>query len=112
MARSRKKMTEDDLARAISSQIDDAKAFDGSDRSKDREWALKFFEGEIDIARGDRIPLMSRLLLQWGQFAHAHGLQLLAGGAALLVGLVYTLNRPQVRLALARQIQRVAVQIC
>lgn len=55
---------------------------------------------------GDRIPLMSRLLLQWGQFAHAHGLQLLAGGAALLVGLVYTLNRPQVRLALARQIQR------
>jgi general secretion pathway protein F len=31
---------------------------------------------------------------------------LLAGGAALLVGLVYTLNRPQVRLALARQIQR------
>jgi general secretion pathway protein F len=55
---------------------------------------------------GDRIPLMSRLLLEWGQFAHAHGLQLLAGGAALLVGLVYTLNRPQVRLALARQIQR------
>ena len=55
---------------------------------------------------GDRIPLMSRLLLQWGQFAHAHGLQLLAGGAALVMGLVYTLSRPQVRLALARQIQR------
>jgi general secretion pathway protein F len=55
---------------------------------------------------GDRIPLMSRLLLQWGQFAHAHGLQLLAGGAAFVVGLGYTLSRPQVRLALARQIQR------
>ena len=55
---------------------------------------------------GDRIPLMSRLLLEWGQFAHAHGLQLLAGGVVLVVGLVYALNRPQVRLALARQIQR------
>ena len=52
---------------------------------------------------GDRIPLMSRLLLEWGQFAHAHGLQLLAGGVVLVVGLVYTLNRPQVRMALARQ---------
>jgi general secretion pathway protein F len=55
---------------------------------------------------GDRIPLMSRLLLQWGQFAHAHGLQMLAAGAAVVVGLVYTLSRPSVRMAVALQIQR------
>ena len=30
---------------------------------------------------GDRIPLMSRLLLQWGQFANAHWLALLGGAA-------------------------------
>ncbi|MBC7957411.1 MAG: type II secretion system F family protein [Cytophagales bacterium] len=56
---------------------------------------------------GDRIPLMSRLLLQWGQFAHAHGLQLLAGGALALGAIIYALTRPRVRLALARLIQRI-----
>lgn len=56
---------------------------------------------------GDRIPLMSRLLLQWGQFANAHGLELLAGGVLCVAAAVYALGRPQVRLMLARQIQRI-----
>lgn len=56
---------------------------------------------------GDRIPAMSRLLLQWGQFANAHVMALLTGGGLCLVALVYALGRPSVRLALAKQIQRV-----
>ncbi len=56
---------------------------------------------------GDRIPLMSRLLLQWGQFAHAHGLQLLAGGVVLLVATGYALTREPVRLSIARLILRI-----
>ena len=56
---------------------------------------------------GDRIPLMSRLLLQWGQFANAHWLALLAGAALCVVGALYAFSLPAVRLALARQIQRI-----
>ncbi|MBC7993243.1 MAG: type II secretion system F family protein [Rhizobacter sp.] len=56
---------------------------------------------------GDRIPLMSRLLLQWGQFAHAHGLPLLAGGVVLLVAIGYALTRQPVRLAIARLVMRI-----
>ena len=56
---------------------------------------------------GDRIPFMSRLLLQWGQFAHAHGLQLLAGGAVAIAAMAYALTREPVRLAIARMIQRI-----
>lgn len=56
---------------------------------------------------GDRIPLMSRLLLQWGQFAHAHGLQLLAGGAVVMGAAVYALSRAPLRIAVARQVQRI-----
>ena len=56
---------------------------------------------------GDRIPLMSRLLLQWGQFAHAHGLQLVGGGVLLLGGVGYALTRASVQLAIGRQIQRI-----
>lgn len=56
---------------------------------------------------GDRIPAMSRLLLQWGQFANAHVMALLTGGGLCLAALVYALGRPSVRLALATQIQRV-----
>lgn len=56
---------------------------------------------------GDRIPLMSRLLLQWGQFAHAHGLQLLAGGVLTLAALAFALSRPAVRVAMARLVQRI-----
>jgi general secretion pathway protein F len=56
---------------------------------------------------GDRIPLMSRLLLQWGQFANAHWLELLAGGVLCIAAASYALGRPQVRLMLVRQIQRI-----
>lgn len=56
---------------------------------------------------GDRIPLMSRLLLQWGQFANAHGLELLAAAALCVASVVYALRLPAVRLALARHIQRI-----
>jgi len=56
---------------------------------------------------GDRIPLMSRLLLQWGQFANAHGLQLLAGAAVIVGVAIYALGRAPVRMVLARQVQRV-----
>ncbi|MFM9916982.1 MAG: type II secretion system F family protein, partial [Rhizobacter sp.] len=55
---------------------------------------------------GDRIPLMSRLLLQWGQFAHAHWVQLLGGAVLLVAAAAYALGRPSVRLALGRMIQR------
>ncbi len=56
---------------------------------------------------GERIPPMSRLLLQWGQFAHAHGQQLLVGGALAMAGLIYALTRESVRFAAARLIQRI-----
>ena len=56
---------------------------------------------------GDRIPLMSRLLLQWGQFAHAHWAQLLIGGALAVAAVAYASTLPAVRLSIARQIQRV-----
>ncbi len=56
---------------------------------------------------GDHIPLMSRLLLQWGQFANAHWLELLAGGVVCVSAAIYALGRPPVRLLLASQIQRI-----
>lgn len=56
---------------------------------------------------GDRIPLMSRLLLQWGQFANAHWLELLAAGALGAAGAVYAARLPAVRLAVSLQIQRI-----
>ncbi len=55
---------------------------------------------------GDRIPLMSRWLLQWGQFANAHGLALLIAGLLGVAAAAYALSLTGVRLALARQIQR------
>lgn len=56
---------------------------------------------------GDRIPLMSRWLLQWGQFANAHGLALSIGGLLCVAAAAYALSLAGVRLALARQIQRI-----
>ena len=55
---------------------------------------------------GDRIPAMSRLLLQWGRFVHAHGLATLAAMVALVAGAVLALRSPGVRGALARRISR------
>jgi len=55
---------------------------------------------------GDRIPAMSRLLLQWGQFVHAHGLAVLLGMVAVVAGAVAALRTPAVRGALARRVMR------
>lgn len=55
---------------------------------------------------GDRIPAMSRLLLQWGQFAHAHGAQLLLALLVSAGALVYAFMRPSVRVWLAHRVQR------
>jgi general secretion pathway protein F len=55
---------------------------------------------------GDRIPAMSRLLLQWGKFVHAHGLAVLVAMVAFVVGAVLGLRSPPVRAALARRITR------
>jgi general secretion pathway protein F len=56
---------------------------------------------------GDRIPYLSRLLLDWGRFVHEHGVELLLG-SMLLAGLAaYALAQPSVRTAIARGIQRI-----
>ena len=55
---------------------------------------------------GDRIPYMSRLLLQWGKFVHANGIAVLLGMAGLVAAVVLALRTPAVRAALARRIQR------
>ena len=55
---------------------------------------------------GDRIPAMSRLLLQWGKFVHAHGVGVLGGMVGLVVGAVLASRTPAVRGAVARRITR------
>ncbi|MBL0726167.1 type II secretion system F family protein [Piscinibacter sp. HJYY11] len=55
---------------------------------------------------GDRIPASSRLLLEWGQFAHAHATGLLSTAAVTLAAVAYALTRPAVRLRIARALQR------
>ena len=55
---------------------------------------------------GDRIPLMSRLLLQWGQFANAHGLKLVVAAVLVIGAAAFALGRAPVRMAIARLVQR------
>ena len=55
---------------------------------------------------GERIPLMSRLLLQWGRFVHAHGAEVLLAGAAALSAVAYALAQRPVRAAIAAQVLR------
>ncbi|MDP9123688.1 MAG: type II secretion system F family protein [Pseudomonadota bacterium] len=55
---------------------------------------------------GDRIPAMSRLLLQWGRFVHAHGPGVLAAMVALVAGAILALRTAAVRNAIARRITR------
>ncbi len=55
---------------------------------------------------GDRIPASSRMLLEWGQFAHAHASALLTAAALSLAAAIYALSRPAVRMRLARGLQR------
>ena len=56
---------------------------------------------------GDRLPLMSRLLLQWGQFANAHGVQLVVAALLAACGMAFAFSRPAVRRWVAHQVQRV-----
>ena len=62
---------------------------------------------QVFLELGDRVPLMSRLLLQWGQFAHAHGLELLLAVVAVIAAVVIALRRPDVQRALALAVQRI-----
>jgi len=55
---------------------------------------------------GDRIPAMSRLLLDWGRFVHAHGGAVLLALLAGLLGGVAALRQAPVRAALSRLLQR------
>ncbi|WP_428423370.1 type II secretion system F family protein [Methylibium sp.] len=55
---------------------------------------------------GERIPLMSRLLLQWGTFVHSHGVAVLSAGLVGVGLAVYAMRRPAVRALLMRQVQR------
>jgi len=55
---------------------------------------------------GDRIPAMSRLLLQWGKFVHAHGVPVLGGLVAAVAALVWALRQPPVQAAFMRRLQR------
>jgi general secretion pathway protein F len=51
---------------------------------------------------GDRIPFMSRLLLDWGRFVHQHGGELAVVVAGACAASVYALRQPSVRGAVAR----------
>lgn len=56
---------------------------------------------------GDRIPFLSRLLLQWGRFAQGHWLQMIALVALAVGAAGFALSRPTVRAGLLRQVQRI-----
>jgi general secretion pathway protein F len=56
---------------------------------------------------GGRLPLASRLLMQWGKLIAAHGTETAIGALALLGLLVWMATRPSVRAALRRQIERI-----
>jgi general secretion pathway protein F len=55
---------------------------------------------------GDRIPYMSRLLLQWGHFLHSHGWEVLLLIVALAGALAAALRLTSVRAALMRGVLR------
>ena len=54
---------------------------------------------------GDRIPALSRLLLDWGRFVHEHGVQVGGGVLALVAAGAFALTRAPVRDALVRRVQ-------
>jgi general secretion pathway protein F len=53
---------------------------------------------------GSDLPLASRMLMHWGQFLEAHGLGVLLGCSALLVGGVWLFMRPGVRAAIGARL--------
>jgi general secretion pathway protein F len=46
---------------------------------------------------GTNLPLMSRLLLQWGKLLQAHGVLVLVGLTAAVAGFIYLAGRPAVK---------------
>lgn len=60
----------------------------------------------IYAAVGGELPLMSRLLMGWGQMLENNGMAILTGFLALLAGLTYTATRPASKQWLVRQLWR------
>jgi hypothetical protein len=55
-----KKMTEAELATAVNGYIDDAKTYGSTERDRDREWALKFYRGEVDFGPTGQSKVVSK----------------------------------------------------
>lgn len=53
---------------------------------------------------GERLPALSRALMQWGQFAGEHAAAFALAAAAGLAGLAYALSRPALRAAIMRRL--------
>lgn len=53
---------------------------------------------------GGDLPLMSRLLMRWGQLLDANGAAILTGALLVLAGVVYTATRPASKLWLTRRL--------
>jgi general secretion pathway protein F len=49
---------------------------------------------------------MSRLLLEWGRFVHAHGAAVLIGAGVLVAAIAFALRQPAIRGGMLRAIQR------
>lgn len=62
---------------------------------------------QIYADMGGELPLMSRLLMAWGEFLNLHGPSLLLGALAAAGLLVFAATRPAFRLALLRRVWRV-----
>jgi general secretion pathway protein F len=56
---------------------------------------------------GDKIPYLSKVLLEWGQFVHANALIVLSIALALPLFMTYILSRPSVRSGLGRMATRI-----
>jgi general secretion pathway protein F len=56
---------------------------------------------------GDRIPFMSRLLLDWGRFVEAHGWAVLLGALCSVAIMAYVLTLPATRASLGRALTRI-----
>jgi len=56
---------------------------------------------------GNNLPLMSRLMLEWGQFFDAYSSAIILGAILLLGGTVYALTRSQVRDGLQQMLWKI-----
>jgi len=56
---------------------------------------------------GTNLPLMSKLLLQWGKLLQAHGTLLFGGLAVMVAALVYVARRPQTRSWVMRRLWQI-----